>query len=155
MRNFAAMKNAFGGKTAKTGKYSVGIVNNKNGKRVTISASLATALGIQDAVYFIIDADNKELLVSADFPYAAAVKTKASGVSGEKRIVYLAAVVEAITQHFQLDFTTKTSRSFYDVQIDTDEDTSIPYAVVKIAEEVPVGGVPSEDQTEDHAHFIV
>ena len=50
MRNFSKMKNMFGNTATKKGKYSVGVVNNRNGKRITVSASLGERLDIEDAV---------------------------------------------------------------------------------------------------------
>ena len=145
MRNFNDMTNEFGNTKVKAGKFTVGVVNNRNGKRVSISAALADTLGLKEKVYFIIDKETMELLISRHFPYKAAVEASASGEDGQKKIVYSAGIVETITQKFNLDFTARTSMSFDRVDIGTDEDTDIPYAIVKILPGVAGAGGDSDE----------
>lgn len=140
MRDFNTMKNQFGNVTTAKGKFTVGVVYNRNGKRVTVSAALAEALSIEDKLSFIIDTETRELLVSKDFPYKAALTVNASGEDGEKKIAYSATVAESVVKAFGLDFSTKTSMSFGSITTEVDEATGIPYAVVKITGDGVVGG---------------
>lgn len=140
MRNFEKMKNQFGNVTTAKGKFTVGVVYNRNGKRVSVSAALAEALGIEDKMSFIIDAEAGELLISRDFPYPAALTVTASGKDGEKKIAYSATVAESVVKAFGLDFSSKTSMSFGSITTEVDEATGTPYAVVKITGEGVVGG---------------
>ena len=148
MRNLENMKNEFGNVATGNGKYSVGIVNNKNGKRITISAALGQALNLTDKAGFMIDTEAKELLISSSFSYKGAATVNVSGADGQKKIVYSAPIVEAVTRSFQLDFSVKTSMSFGDIYIETDENTDLPYAVVKMQN---TAGGTDEDQIDGTA----
>jgi len=140
MRDFNTMKNQFGNVTTAKGKFTVGVVHNRNGKRVTISAALGEFLGIKDQISFIIDTEVGELLISRSFPYDAALTVTASGKDGEKKIAYSATVSESVVKAFGLDFSSKTSMSFGSITTEVDEATGTPYAVVKITGEGVVGG---------------
>ena len=146
MRNFEEIRNAFDVFAAKMGggKYSVSVVNNHNGKRITISAALARELGIKNEVSFMIDETTGELLISSNFPYKGAMKAKASGKDDQKKIVYSSQVVHSVTQSFGLDFSKRTSMSFGLVGFETDEKTGLPYIAVKMNSS---GGGEDEDQT--------
>lgn len=149
MRNFNTMKNMFGNTATKKGRYSMGVVNNRNGKRITVSASLGERLGIEDEVAFAIDTETNELLVAKDLPEGVAAKFNASGEDGQKKIVYSAGVVEKVTDVFGLDFSNKTSMSFTDITIEECAETGIPYAAVKMRNNVSGGGDSGEeDETE-------
>ena len=149
MRNFNEMKNNFGNVTTAKGKFTVGVVHNRNGKRVTISAALAEFLGIKDQASFIIDTEAGELLISRSFPYDAALTVTASGKDGEKKIAYSATVSESVVKAFGLDFSSKTSMSFGNITTEVDEGTGIPYAVVKMTGAVVTGGADDDEVQND------
>lgn len=145
MRNFANMKNQFGNVTTARGKFTVGVVFNTNGKRVSVSAALAEALGIEEKMAFIIDTEAQELLISREFPYPAAITVNASGKDGEKKIAYSATVAESVVRAFNLNFSERTSMSFSKVTTDVDADTGIPYAIVKMAADTAGGGEENDE----------
>lgn len=151
MRNFEEIRNAFDVFAAKMGggKYSVSVVNNDNGKRITISAALAKELGIKNEASFMIDKKTGELLISRDFPYRGSMKVKASGKDDQKKIVYSSQLVHSVTGSFNLDFSARTSMSFGLVGFEVDEKTGLPYVAVKMNS--GAGGVTDEDQTEGTA----
>ena len=145
MRDFNKMKNQFGNVTTAKGKFSVGVVFNHNGKRVSVSAALAEVLDVKDKMSFIIDPEAKELLISKEFPYPAAVTVNASGKDGEKKIAYSATVAESVVKVFGLNFSEKTSMSFGNITTEVDEGTGIPFAVVKMTANAAAGGEENDE----------
>ena len=144
VRNFSKLGNVFSNVNVSSGKYSVGIVNNINGKRVSISSNLANELGIDNEVSFMADLETKELLIAADFPFEGALSTVAKGET--KKIIYNASLVAGITEAFNLNFTGKTSMSFNNITVIKDDETGIKYAAVKIQ---------SRGATNDNSHSEV
>ena len=109
-------------------KYSVSIVNNINGKRVTISKALSSALSLEHTAYFLPVEETSQLLISAA---PIGDRSSPSSLSGiDKKISYNAALVQMLTNCFKLDFSDKTSRSFNDIYIDNS--TGTPVAVVNM-----------------------
>ena len=97
-------------------KYSVAIVNNINGKRVTISKSLSTDLSLNSSAYFLPIEETGQLLISSS-PIGS--KSSCGSLSGaDKKICYNASLVKMLTEAFKLDFSDKTSCSFGDITID-------------------------------------
>lgn len=112
--------------------YSFGIVNSKrNGKRLTFSKALATALALEDTVELISIPDDGTLLVSKSLSSDIAVKCSLSGSPGESRICYRTDVVKAIVKDFDLNYDNCTSRSFN--MIDIDKSGKAPVAIITIA----------------------
>ena len=115
--------------------YSFGVVNSKrNGKRLTLSKALATALALEDAVELISIPDDGTLLVSKAFPPGIAVKCSINGDPGESRICYRTDVVKAIVKDFNLNYDNCTSRSFSKIEID--KSSEFPVAIITIGHPV-------------------
>ena len=109
-------------------KYSVSIVNNINGKRITISKALSADLSLNDTAYFLPIEETGQLLISAA---PIGTKSSCSSLSGaEKKISYNASLVKMLTEAFKLDFSDKTSCSFSDITIDTSTEHAV--AIVEI-----------------------
>lgn len=99
-----------------TSKYSVSIVNNINGKRVSISKALSADLSINSSAYFLPVEETGQLLISAS---PIGDRSSCVPLSGaEKKICYNAALVQMLTNAFKLDFSDKTSCSFSNITID-------------------------------------
>lgn len=97
--------------------YSVGIVNSiDNGKRVSISKSLAQKLALGDTLFVLPMAEDGVALLAKALPFDAASNVKLSGSS--KKIAYSAALVQLLTAEFGLDFSDRTSMSFNEVDFD-------------------------------------
>jgi hypothetical protein len=112
--------------TTTSGPVSFGVVNNINGKRLTLSKALAAALGLEDAMEILPSHDENFLFVGKKLPVDKAFPGKLSGA--DKKICYSAELVERVTTAFNLDFSDKTSMS-----VNTIEFTEIdgnPVAVV-------------------------
>lgn len=112
--------------TTASGSFSFGIVNNINGKRLTLSKALAVALGLEDAVEILPYHDENFLFVGKKLPAAKVFQGKLRGA--DKKICYSAELVERVTTAFNLDFNGKTSMSFNSVELTEIEGT--PVAVV-------------------------
>ena len=114
------------------GKFSLGLVNSKNnGKRLTISKAIADKLDLIDKVYAMPAEDDRKLVLSKTkvFPHSVELKITDEG----KRTSYCAPFVELLTDRFALDFSKHVSRTFYDVDFDTYENTLV--AIVSFPEE--------------------
>ena len=128
--------------TTGASKYSVSIVNNTNGKRVSISKALSYDLSLNRSAYFLPVEETGQLLISAS---PIGDKSSSSSLSGaEKKISYNASLVKMLTEAFKLDFTAKTSCSFADIYVDTSSDS--PVAVVNMASVVNMVSLVSEDE---------
>ena len=111
------------------GIYSVNIVNNKNGKRISFSKMLSMKLGLQDTIDIVAFEDDGVILISKNLPHD---DKSTFGLRGDdKKIIYNAELVETLTEIFNLDFSTKTSRSFTDISINADD--TMTMAAIKIA----------------------
>jgi len=108
------------------GKYSVGIVNNINGKRLTISKSLAERLALSDSVCVMPSAEKGKLVLGKTLPFPSASKVNLNGTG--KKIAYNAELVQVLTQAFKLDFSKCTSRTFNNVSFDELE--GVPIAIL-------------------------
>ena len=123
--------------TGCAGKHSFGIVNSRsNGKRVTLSKSLSSALNLADTAEFVALPDDGILMVSKSFPEGLAVPQKLSGEANEKRICYNSTLVKAITDDFHLDFSKHVSCSFSDISIEDHDGTAV--AIIQMNTSVPV-----------------
>ena len=97
-------------------KYSVSIVNNINGKRVTICKSLSLALSLDSTAYFLPVEETGQLLISASPIGQFSSKIELKGK--DKKIAYSANLANTLTSSFKLNFTERTSCSFSDISLD-------------------------------------
>lgn len=109
------------------GKYSFGIVNSKNnGKRITFNKALSHALGLTDKVTVMPDVEEGKVALcrSLVFPHA----TEGNLRGDESKICYNTAIVKMLSTEFSIDFSTHTSRTFNNIEID--EFNGVPVAIV-------------------------
>lgn len=99
-----------------TSAYSVSIVNSSNGKRISFSKSLSQKLAVDKEIYILPCIDNGVILVSGVKFSDAAQSCRVTGT--DKKICYNADLVIKISEHFKLDFTGITSKSFNDIVIE-------------------------------------
>lgn len=118
--------------TTAGGKYSVSIVNNVNGKRVTLSKALAEHLELSDSVSVMPSAKSRKLVLGKALPFPGASKVNLSGTG--KKIAYNADLVQIITKAYNLDFTSCTSRSFSDITFDVHEGVPIAFVNFPVTE---------------------
>ena len=125
---FQALMNATVPAIAKSGsKYSLGIVNSRNnGKRLTISKSIADNLELTDKVYAMPAVDDRKLVLSRTQVFPNSVELTLSGEG--KKISYSARFVLLLTDMFGLDFSEHVSRTFTDITFDEYE--GVPVAVI-------------------------
>ena len=129
--------------TATNSTYSFGIVNSKrNGKRITLSKSLSAALALESTIELIALPAEGVLLVSKAFPEGTALQCAIKGDSDESRICYRTDVVKALVKDFNLDFSTRTSRSYSNITIDKSGD--VPVAIITLSSPIPVGGTEND-----------
>ncbi|MDY4429632.1 hypothetical protein [Evtepia sp.] len=109
------------------GKNSFTIVNNRNGKRLTISSSLAHALDVQNEVFLHLNPDDQEILLAKeDLANENAVRLKLRG--DQKKTAYDSRVVQGISDLFGLDYSNCSSKSFSKIQMD--HCNEVPVAIV-------------------------
>lgn len=104
-------------------KYSFSVVNNINGKRVTISKALSTDLSLESLAYFLPVEETGQLLISAAPIGDKSYKVNLKGL--EKKISYNASLVKLLTEAFNLDFSNRTSWSFSIITIDKSSDNAV------------------------------
>ena len=109
-------------------RISFGLVNNVNGKRITISKALSQKLHLDDTAYISLVPEQNALLVSATPVTEKSCKCLLRGA--DKKTSYSAQVISTITTVFNLDFTQKTSLSFSDIELDVVNDIDV--AVINI-----------------------
>ena len=114
-------------------KFSFGIVYSKNnGKRISLSKSLAKALNVdhKDSKIMLLPVPGQNvLLLSSELPTNVASSCCLSGE--DKKIGYASEIVKLLMDVFNLDFSDKTSMSFADIQLDTTG--AAPVAIVKMS----------------------
>lgn len=110
------------------GIYSVNIVNNKNGKRVSFSKPLSLKLGLQDSIDIVALEEEGVILIAKNLPYD--VKSTYGLRGDDKKIIYSSELVQSLTEIFALDFSTKTSCSFTDITVNADDNMLM--AAIKI-----------------------
>lgn len=123
-------------------KYSVSIVNNVNGKRVTISKALSFDLSLDNSAYFLPIEETGQLLISAT---PIGDKSSCCSLSGtDKKTCYNASLVKMLSDAFKLDFSNKTSMAFTDIYIDNSTNSLV--AVVNVVNiEVISGNIASNN----------
>ena len=111
-----------------SGKSTISIVNNVNGRRLTISKALAEDLGVDDVAYAMPSAADRKLVLGKTLPFPKAVKLLLHGKG--KKNAYNANFVEVLVKMYNLDYTDCTSRSFDSIEFDELE--GVPVAIVNI-----------------------
>ena len=111
-----------------TSAYSVSIVNNTNGKRLTISKSLARELSITGEIYILPIVEKGVILISGVKFSPAAQSCSVRGT--DKKICYNADLVKKLSDNFNLDFSEVTSKSFNDITVEKFEECYV--ATVKL-----------------------
>ena len=117
-------------------RFSFGIVNSaRNGKRVTLSKGLATALSIGDSADMVPIAAEGVLMIGKklSFPATSTVSLKEDGGG---KIGYNSGMVAVLTQVFGLNFTEHVSVSYSDINMDHLDDGTL-VAIVKIHNKYP------------------
>ena len=136
MKNFSEIYNNISGKTATAihqaarssrGKYSLGIVcSEKNGKRLTLTASLAKALMLEDKLFITVYADDNLIVLSPGAINKYSVETALKGEEG--KISYNAGLVHFLIDTFNLDYEGVVSQTFHDFTFNNDQ--SNPMAIL-------------------------
>jgi hypothetical protein len=112
-----------------SGQYSLGIVNSFNGKRLSFSKALSQKLGLTDKVYIIpVPAKNVVMISAQPLNDKSSVGTLNKA---EKKICYSSALVAMLSAAFKLDYSIRTSISFFDVCFETINGTEV--AIVNMA----------------------
>lgn len=115
---------------------SFGIVNSKrNGKRVTLSKSLTSAIEVDKSAAMLPIPDKGVLMIAKALPYKAASTVNLKNDGGGK-VGYNSGMVALLTQTFGLNFTDHVSVSYSDIDVNT-LDNGTPVAIVKIYNKYP------------------
>lgn len=130
---FESLMNASVPTIAKTGrKHSFSVVNSRNnGKRITISKSVANHLALSDKVFAMPAECERKLVFSRTRLFPKSIELKLSGDG--KKICYNAKFVELLTDMFGIDFKQHVSRTYVDVEFDIWNDE--PVAIVNFPEQ--------------------
>lgn len=145
MTQFAEIHKNISGKTATTptcsvrarrGKYSVGIVcSPNNGKRVTLSASLAEKLKLSDTVFFTVYEEDRVAILSTHSLDDASVEATLKGEG--MKIAYNSSLVHFLIDTFEMDFGSHVSTAFHDIVFN--EDPNDPQAILIFPEHIKLG----------------
>lgn len=119
--------------TSATGKYSLGLVNSEsNGKRFTLSKSLAQELGIDKEVFLMPHPEARIIVISKEKIFPNSSKGTLSGK--DKKTCYSAGIVKLLTDYFKIDFSEHVSRTFTDIDIDIYNDNKVAVITVPVEE---------------------
>lgn len=113
-------------KKQENGASSITIVHHKNGKRIAITPALYEQLGSPQTVQFSIVSEEQVLLIGEELGMKNNYAVSTTG----KPTVYKASLTEQIAAGFHLDFTSKSSITFSEVEVDSLDDAKI--AVIKM-----------------------
>ncbi len=103
---------------------SFSVTNNENGKRVTLSQGLYKCLGCPDKLKFGVSEEDRVVICSSDLPEA----TQSYNVSGKsKGIIYSSSLVKSITDAMDIDFTSCTSKTFRNVELEKINDVNVAF----------------------------
>jgi hypothetical protein len=119
----------------KRGAYGISVVNSKkNGVRVVLTPKLHESLGSPKSLQFATDDD--DLYIGAEIPYSTQSVPFSTGIG--TNIIYSRKFVNFLVKRFQLDFTQRTSMSFREIVIETQEfeEREIVYAKIKMTKEI-------------------
>lgn len=110
------------------GKYSFGLVNNHNGKRLTLSKSIADKLGLTDEAFILSNVNEGIIIISKT---AISTKSCPCPLKGtDRKTCYNAKAVKEITKAFNLDYSNCSSKSFSDIVFD--EVNGTPVAIINL-----------------------
>ena len=102
---------------APVGKYSMGIVNSKsNGRRLTLSKSIADKLKIDDELFAMPAEGENKLVITKTKVFPNSVKLTACGEG--KKTIYCGPLVELLTKMFNLDFSKHVSQTYSNVSFE-------------------------------------
>ena len=136
MTNFANIYNTISSKKATAipstarrsrGKYSFGIVcSERNGKRITLTASLSQALRLDDTLFITAYADDSIIILSPAAINECSLETNLKGDDG--KISYNAGLVHFLINTFKLDYQGIVSKVFHDFTFN--DDPNNPMAIL-------------------------
>lgn len=136
MKNFNEIYNNISTKTATTipqtarssrGKYSLGIVcSEKNGKRLTLTASLVKALKLDDTLFITAYANDGIIILSSVAINECSLETNLKGDDG--KISYNAGLVHFLINTFKLNYQNTVSKTFHDFSFN--DDPNNPMAIL-------------------------
>ena len=113
-----------------SGPLGISVVNNKNGRRVKLTNALFEFLGNPKRLKFI--RDGEYLILGENLPHCteSVAFSKGKGTT----IIYDVQFVWYVTEQFNLDYSERTSYSFHDVEVGTQEHEGdvITYAKIKM-----------------------
>ena len=151
MKTFNDIYTTLNGKTATSiphaarssrGKYSLGIVcSEKNGKRLTLTASLAKALILEDKLFITAYADERIIILSSGAINDYSVEIALKGEEG--KISYNAGLVHFLIDTFNLDYEGVVSKVFHDFTFNNDPNN--PMAILafpKVRDTADIGDEP-------------
>ena len=115
------------------GSLSFGIVNSvKNGKRLSLSGALVEKHDVTDTAFIVLLPSDHVVLIAKQLPLESAMQMT---LKSEKRCVtkvcYSYPLVKALTDSYNLDFTGRTSMTFYDIEILNEVGTDIAVITIK------------------------
>ncbi len=123
MTKFTEIYKNISGKTATTipqtarssrGKNSFGIVcSAKNGKRITLTASLSKALRLDDTLFITAYAEDRVIILSSHTLNDDSIETNLKG--SDNKISYNAGLVHFLKDTFGLDFTNRVCLTYHDI----------------------------------------
>lgn len=109
---------------------SFGMVNTGgSGKKVSLSRGLCRKLNIENTAFFSVLPERGIVVIGKDLPGNKTFQCHFSADSARKTC-YSASLVNAITSAFKIDFSEHVSRTFYKIDIQESDDTTI--AIVKM-----------------------
>ena len=115
-----------------SGKYSISVVNSDgNGKRITLSKTLVEKLGLTDSISLLPLKESGVLMVAKQLPFERASNIALN--SKDKRTAYHAEAVQLIAATFSLDYSSKTSYSFNDIEFITEDGMEIAAVYMPIS----------------------
>ena len=115
------------------GKMSFSVVNSaKNGKRITITNTFATNIGITEKMSLLPLPDEDVILVGSTLPFSKAEECSLTSTESHK-IAYDTRIVLWLTACLNLDYTSSTSKTFQDIMVDKLDDGT-PVAIISTNE---------------------
>ncbi len=127
------------------GKYSVGIVcSEKNGKRISLTASLASKLNIDSEMFITSYGSNGFIVLSSSKLNEQSVQYTVKGK--DKKIAYNASLVHYLIDTFNLNFEGHVSRSFDNIQFNTDPTNPMAMVIFLVPDNTEEGEVNADEE---------
>jgi hypothetical protein len=127
-QNFRPVQSKQHGTRASIEPCVITVVNTKsNGKRITLSGDLIEKIGYSTAIQIAVN--DEGIAIGGELPDNDTYFTLRK--IGRKGVVYSTELVDEITELFELDFTERSSISFYDVTYLCMEDTEVAFVPLK------------------------